>query len=174
MTRFLQPLVRCCALFIAALSASAAMAGPSVHLFSAKLALTVTVGFTGAPPCFAFGSVQASGTAVNLGKFTAASTDCINPQGIFNPVGVNSFSFSSTPASLVFVFDSGDLLYITYSGTLTPHLPGPHRLTGQFVITGGTGRFFGSTGGGVLSGQEDISQVIYGQGTADAIGTIIY
>ena len=177
MTRFLPSLARRCALFVAAaLFASAATAGPSLHLFSAKLVLTENVAFPGVPPCFAIGSIQATGVAANLGKFAATSTDCINPQGIFNPVGVNSFSFSSTasPAGLVFVFESGDLLYVTYSGTLTPHLPGPHRLAGQFVITGGTGRFFGATGGGVLSGQEDISLVVFGQGTADAVGTIIY
>ena len=181
MTRSLPSLARRCALFVvAALLASAATAGPSLHLFSAKLTLVENVTFLGVPPgvppCFAIGSVQATGAAANLGKFTAVSTDCINPQGIFNPVGVNSFSFSSTasPAGLVFAFEKGDLLYVTYSGTLTPHLPGPHRLAGQFVITGGTGRFFGSTGGGVLSGQEDISLVVYGSGTADAIGTIIY
>jgi hypothetical protein len=177
MTRFLPSLARRCALFVVAtLFASAATAGPSLHLFSAKLTLNETVGFTFAPPCIAIASVQATGVALNLGKFTATAQDCINPLGTFVLGGVNSFAFSSTasPAGLVLLFDSGEQLFITYSGTLTPRLSAPHRLAGQFVITGGTGRFFGATGGGVLSGQEDISQVVFGQGTADAIGTILY
>jgi len=173
LSHFLPLLARRCAFFVfATLLASAATAGPSLHMFSAKLTLNETVAFTGAPPCIAIGSVQATGVALNLGKFTAASTDCINPLGTL----VNAFAFSSTasPAGLMLLFDSGEQLFITYSGTLTPRLSAPHRLAGQFVITGGTGRFLGATGGGVLSGQEDISQVVIGSGSADATGTILY
>ena len=175
MTRFLPSLARRCAFFLAtALLASAATAGPSLHLFSAKLVLSETVGFTFAPPCVAIGSVQATGVALNLGKFTATSQDCINPLGAFAPGGSFAFSSTASPAGFVLLFDSGEQLFITYSGTLTPRLSAPHRLAGQFVITGGTGRFFGATGGGILAGQEDISQVVFGQGTADATGTILY
>jgi hypothetical protein len=177
MTRFSPSALRRRGLFaLAALASSAAIAGPSLHAFSAKLVLNETVIFTGAPPCFAIGAVQATGTAYLLGKFTATSADCINPQGLFDPTTVNAFSFSSTasPAGLVFTFDNGDRLFVTYSGTLTPRPLLPHKIAGQFVITGGTGRFFGATGGGMLSGQEDISQVVIGTGTADAIGTITY
>jgi hypothetical protein len=177
MTRFLPTALRRGGLFaLGALLASAAAAGPSLHTFSARLVLSETVVFTGAPPCFAIGAVQATGAAYQLGKFTATAHDCINPLGVFDPTAPNSFSFSSTasPAGLTFVFDNGDRLFITYSGTLTARPPYPHKLAGQFVITGGTGRFFGATGGGLLSGHEDISQVVIGTGTADAIGTILY
>ena len=175
MTRFLPSLARRCAFFVVAtLLGSAATAGPSLRLFSAKLTLNESVGFTFAPPCIAIGSVQATGVALNLGKFTATTQDCINPLGAFVPGGSFSFSSTASPAGLVLLFDSGEQLFMTYSGTLTPRLSAPHRLAGQFVITGGTGRFFGATGGGVLSGQEDISQVVFGSGTADATGTILY
>jgi len=71
-------------------------------------------------------------------------------------------------------FENGGRLFVTYSGTLTARAGKPHRLAGQFVITGGTGRFFGATGGGVLFGHEDISQVVSGHGEVEALGTIVY
>ena len=161
----------------AALLASGAVAQPEARAFKAKLVLTESVRFLGAPPCFAIGSVQATGSATHLGTVTAASSDCINPQGVFNPSGPTSFSFASNgtgTTGLVFTASNGDLLFATYSGALAAQPSGPHRISGQFVITGGTGRFLGATGGGTLSGYEDISQVVSGHGEIEAIGTIAY
>ena len=153
---------------LVALLAAGAVAKPTSSPFKATLTLTETVLFTGAAPCFAIGSLQAVGTASLLGKVTATSSDCINPQGVTDPNSPSSFNFASTgtgSAGLVFTAANGDLLFVTYSGTLTAQPAGPHQIAGHFVITGGTGRFLGATGGGSLSGYEDISQVVSGHGT---------
>jgi hypothetical protein len=112
-----------------------------------------------------------------LGKVTAVWHDCINPQGVFDPSGPNSFSFSSLGAGatgLVLIAANGDSVFVTYSGILTAQPSNPHRITGQFTITGGTGRFVGATGGGSLAGYEDISQIVSGFGEIGATGTIVY
>jgi hypothetical protein len=146
--------------------------------FSAKLSITESVTLTGMPPCFGYGRIQAVGTASQLGKVTVTSTDCINPQGVFNPSEPNSFTFSSIGSTgttgLVLTAANGDLLFASYSGTLSAQSPRPHRIDGQFIITGGTGRFAGATGGGTLSGAEDISQVTSGHGDVTLTGTIAY
>lgn len=163
------------AAFVAVLSSSAAAdAGP--RPFKAQLTLTETVTFPGTP-CFGIGSVQAVGTATHLGKVTATSQDCFTPIGVFDPGAPNSFSFSSLgtgPTGLVFTAANGDVLFATYSGTVKAQPSGPHRIEGQFTITGGTGRFIGATGGGTLSGYEDISQIVSGHGQIEAVGTIRY
>lgn len=162
---------------LTALLTFGAAAQPQSRPFKAKLVLTESVLFTGAVPCFAIGTMQATGNATQLGKVTATSSDCINPQGGFDPSGPNSFSFASNgagSAGLVFTAANGDLLYAAYSGSLTAQPTGPHKVTGQFVITGGTGRFLGATGGGTLSGYEDISQVVSGHGEIEATGTVAY
>ena len=157
--------------------ASAAIAAPQSRPFKAKLTVTESIQFTGAAPCFAIGSIQAIGTATHLGKVTVSSHDCINPQGVFDPSAPNSFSFASTGAGstgLVFTAANGDSLFAAHSGTLTAQSSGPHRITGQFIITGGTGRFVGATGGGTMTGYEDISQIVSGHGEIDVAGVIVY
>lgn len=178
MSHFMLPVARrLAAVLMAAFVASGAVAGPKATPFAAKLRLTETVMFQWALPCFAVGSLQAVGDATHLGKVTATSHDCINPQGVFDASGPNSFSFATIgagTAGLVFIAANGDFLFVTYSGTLTAQPSGPHRITGQFIFTGGTGRFVGATGGGSLSGYEDISQIVSGFGEIEAIGTIVY
>lgn len=162
------------AVLLAAFATSGIASEPKSKPFKAELTVTESVTLLGAAPCFAIGTVQATGTATHLGKFTAASQDCINPRGVFDPSGPNSFSFASGAAGLVFIAANGDNLFAAYSGNLTAQPTGPHHITGQFVITGGTGRFLGATGGGILTGYEDISQVVSGFGQIKAIGKIVY
>lgn len=154
--------------------ASGAIAQPDSRPFKAKLALMETVTFYGGPPCFGIASVQAVGNATHLGTVTARSHDCINPQG---PNAPNSFSFSSIgtgPAGLVFTAANGDAVYASYSGTANAQASGPHLIAGQFIITGGTGRFLGATGGGTLTGFEDLSQIVTGRGEIEVIGVIVF
>jgi hypothetical protein len=156
---------------ITALTASS----PSAQIFKAKMAVIETVNFTGGTPCFGFGAVQGSGTSTPLGKFTANSQDCINPLGVFDPSSPrNSFSFATLPAGMVMMAANGDRLFISYSGTLTPSPSGQHQVAGYFVITGGTGKYAKATGGGILLGQEDLSQVVSLRGEINALGTITY
>ena len=176
MTRSMLSAARRCAVLIRVSLVASAAGAATLLPFRAKLTLSETVTFTGAPPCFAIGSVQGTGSAGVLGPVTATSQDCINPQGTFDAGAANSFSFASVagPAGFTLAFANGDRLFVTYSGTLTARPGRPHKLAGQFVITGGTGRFFGATGGGILYGQEDISQVVSGHGEVEALGTIVF
>ena len=159
-------------LFAALSSAAAADAGP--RPFSGRFTLTETVQFTGQPPCFALGSLQAVGNASHLGRTTTTSNDCINPVSAYDPGSFAFASMGSGASGLVFTAANGDQVFATYSGTLTAQPSGPHKVAGQFVITGGTGRVAGATGGGTLSGYEDISQVVTGRGEVELVGTIRY
>ncbi|NRF67356.1 hypothetical protein HLB44_10205 [Aquincola sp. S2] len=147
-----------------------AASGPTKRSLSLRARVTETVIFTGAPPCFAISTVQGSGRSNVLGRFTMNAQDCINPQGAFDPAGRNAFNFSSLPTTLIFTAANGDRVHATYSGTLNRR----GHLRGHFVITGGTGQFFGATGGGTLSGDLDTSQIVTTHGTMDADGEIVY
>jgi hypothetical protein len=169
-----------CSSVLAALciAATGAAAQPgNAKPFKARLTLTETVQFTGRWPCFGHATLQAVGTASHLGRTTATSTDCVNPSGSYDPAGPNSFRFASMGSAangLVFTAANGDRVYATYSGTVTAQPSGPHRVAGHFTITGGTGRFLGASGGGTLTGHEDLSQVVSATGRIDAEGTIVY
>jgi hypothetical protein len=166
------------ALFSAVLAtlAGAAVADSRTLPFKASLKLSESITFTGAAPCFAIGQLSGTGQASHLGKVTASSQDCINPDGVFDPNGPTSYHFVSGQgaAGLVFTGAAGDQLFASYSGALTARGRGPHGVSGHFVITGGTGRFAGAVGGGVIWGHEDISQVVLGTGQIELLGTVSY
>jgi hypothetical protein len=65
---------------------------------------------------------------------------------------------------------NGDMLFGTYAGYLQFNPAGYFEIHGQFVWTGGTGRFQGATGTGLASGAQ------YLDGTFDLVldGTITY
>jgi hypothetical protein len=154
-------------------AASAAWADPVESLpFEATLSVREVVTFTLMPPCFAIGALTGSGTARPLGTVTAISQDCINPIGAFDPAA-GSYQFTSTGTGLSMKASDGSLLFATYSGTLR-HRPGQaHAVSGDFVITGGTGRFRQASGGGTLSGHEDISSLVLGVGQVVFSGRIV-
>ena len=155
-------------------TSAAAQATRPATAFSAKATFTEVV-IPAAPggPCFLVGQLAGSGTATQLGRITAASQDCINPRG--DPAaGAFSFHNNYAPTGLVFVGESSDQLFARYSGTLTPRSNAPHRISGLFVITGGTGRYTGATGGGIVDGTEDISQPGIGQGQVTLTGVLSY
>lgn len=178
---------RVAALALLSTVGSAAMAG-SPRPFQATLQITENVTLTYALPCFAIGTITATGTASHMGQVTAASQDCINPAGV--PV-LNlpmSFAFvsqstaaggstgtTSSTTGLTFTAANGDRLFVSYSGLLTAQSFGaPHAVTGAFLITGGTGRFAGASGTGTVTGYEDISQGTSGFGQVYLNGTIVY
>lgn len=144
--------------------------------FEATLKIFESVTFTGAMPCFAIGLISGSGEGSHVGELKARSRDCINPSGVFDPNGPTAYRFTSGTGldGLVFVAANGDQLFATYAGTLQPQPGGPHAVKGHFVITGGTGRFAGATGGGTLQGTEDISRVVIGEGEISLSGRIRY
>ena len=162
----------------AAAFASAARAAPADkdRPFQATLEISESVTFTGAMPCFAIGLVSGRGHGLHVGKVRATSRDCINPSGPFDPNGPTAYQFTSAngPEGLVFTAANGDQLFATYAGTMEPRPDGPHAVKGHFVITGGTGRFAGATGGGSFEGSEDISRVVIGEGEISLLGRIRY
>lgn len=120
---------------------------------AAPLSFQATIGFseqvipTGAQtPCFLMGTIEGSGTATKIGGITVASTDCINPL----PPLFTSFGFASH--HVVLTTSNGDQLYATYAGILSAE----GRITGSYVIYGGTGRFAHAVGAGILNGFEAI------------------
>lgn len=153
-----------------------AQADPTLRSFTAKLNIIESVQLLGTLPCLAEGRIQGSGRATPLGAVTVESSDCINPLGLFDPSspGTGAFLFVSKAPGMTFTAQNGDRLFVTYSGTLLPKRNGPHRISGSFVITGGTGSYAGAVGGGILFGTEDISQGTSGHGVLEAVGTIVH
>lgn len=171
----LRSATACLALAAATVAPGLASAGPVDHPILARASFVENVSFTFTTPCYAYGSIRGSGQAPSIGSFTLSSEDCINPIGTFNPVRPNSssFAFGSTGAGLVLTTGSGDRIFASYSGNGTPQSNGL-RLGGQFVVTGGTGPYLTATGGGIVFGQVDLSQVVVGQGEMTVLGVVRY
>ena len=99
---------------------------------------------------FIAGRTTGTGTASLLGTIKGTGTDCIHPHR------KGRFSFSN--GKLTMVSTSGEQLRAEYSGQLTPTATAKvYTIAGTYRITGGTGRFAAATGGGTLSGVENIS-----------------
>jgi hypothetical protein len=165
------------ALPAAALAATAvsASAGPldgigaPAQLLSLRMTLSENLMFTGAAPCFIVSTVQGTGKSAQLGgNFTVSSTDCLNPHGTFDPNNGNAFSFASQAPGIVITTAAGHKVYASYSGTVR-RLGG---MTGNFVIMGGTGPYYGATGGGLLMGYTQLSPTGVANGSVDGFGTL--
>ena len=141
--------------------------------FSARLVFSEAV-LPAAPggSCFLIGHLSGSGSSSALGRVTASTQDCINPRD----AAATTFGFHNNlaPMGVEFIGESGDRLFARYSGTLTPRAGAPHRIAGMFVITGGSGRYTGALGGGIVDGYEDISQPGAGRGEVSFRGVLSY
>jgi hypothetical protein len=90
-------------------------------------------------------SLIGTGQATHLGQFAETRTHCLDlstgpfSSGLFSLTGAN-----------------GDTVFGTYSGYVVPSGP-TGAIYGVFMITGGTGKFAGSTGGGTASGTLDFA-----------------
>ena len=102
--------------------------------------------------CGATGMITGSGHATHLGRVTLSSYDCIN---FSSPT---SFSFETLNGTkVVLTAANGDQLFATYAGLAKPQPGGILVLSGTFTFTGGTGRFAGATGKGMIDGVEEIA-----------------
>lgn len=102
-----------------------------------------------APGCPSLVGGTISGTGISsLGNISLAGNDC------FTPIETG-FSFAG---KMVLSLSHGDELFADYSGFLTPtSYPSIFAFTNSiFKLTGGTGNFLNATGGGKLSGGENI------------------
>lgn len=99
-----------------------------------------------------------------LGRSVVVSSDCITPSG---PL----FNFSQ--GKMVIVTLTGEQIYADYSGQFVPTGEGAKFVfsNATFQITGGSGRYWRASGGGTLTGGEDM---VTGVGTAVLNGKITY
>jgi hypothetical protein len=110
------------------------------------------------------GTILGFGTSSVAGnKVTFLASDCITPNG-------TSFTFSD--GKLLITTMTGELIYANYSGQFVPTGEGTKFVfsNATFQITGGTGRYAKATGGGDLTGGEDMAT---GQGTMQLTGRIL-
>lgn len=166
--RFAAPVALAATAFTASAGTLDGIVSPA-QVLSLKMSVTENLVFTGAAPCFFISNVQGQGKSAQLGgNFTLSSTDCVNPHGTFDPNNGNAFSFASQPSGIVITTAAGHKIYASYSGTMR-RLGGT---TGNFVIQGGTGPFFGATGGGLLLGFVQIGPNGTAAGTIEGFGAL--
>ena len=105
-----------------------------------------------------FGNANLAGS-----KVTFLATDCITPNG-------TSYTFSD--GKFLITTLTGELIYANYSGQFVPTGEGTKFVfsNATFQITGGTGRYAKATGGGDMTGTEDMAT---GQGTIALTGRIL-
>lgn len=111
------------------------------------------------------GTISGHGqSALMGGKVVFIATDCITPVG---PL----FNFSN--GKFIVMTTSGDQIFANYSGQFVPTGEGTQYVFSgaTFQITGGTGKFAKSTGGGILTGGEDMAT---GTGNIKLTGRALY
>lgn len=111
------------------------------------------------------GTISGHGSSAMMGgKVVFIATDCITP---VPPL----FNFSN--GKFIVMTTSGDQIFANYSGQFVPTGEGAKFVfsNATFQITGGTGKFSKATGGGVLTGGEDM---MTGAGNIKLTGRALY
>jgi hypothetical protein len=111
-----------------------------------------------------FGGVIAGfGDSNVFGKVGFLSSDCITPSG-------SGYTFSQ--GHFIITTLTGDLVFADYSGQFVPTGVGANFVfsNATFQITGGTGRYAKASGGGDLTGGEDMAT---GKGTIKLSGRVL-
>ncbi|MDB5792769.1 MAG: hypothetical protein JWQ80_2793 [Massilia sp.] len=127
--------------------------------------LVEAVGPSGRCPSKFGGTISGHGNSALMGgKVVFIATDCITPDG---PL----FNFSG--GKFIVMTTSGDQIYANYSGQFVPTGEGANYVFSDatFQVTGGTGKFARISGGGTLSGGEDM---ITGNGNIRLSGRVQY
>jgi len=106
--------------------------------------------------------LEGTGRSTHLGRSTDEATVVITAPPDANGCIPNVQTHTLTAAN-------GDTLTLTNFDLACPEGPGLFHGTGEWQVTGGTGRFSGATGGGTLSGHIDF---IAAQYTLDLSGGI--
>jgi hypothetical protein len=148
-------------LMSAAFSASAAK--PTSQAFEVSGVIQEIPGPSLRCPSKFGGTILGFGDSNVLGKVTFLSSDCITPNG-------TTYTFSDGRFMITTL--TGELLFASYSGQFVPTGEGTNFVfsNASFQITGGTGRYFKATGGGDLTGGEDMAS---GKGTIKLSGKIL-
>lgn len=110
------------------------------------------------------GVIIGRGEGALTGPVAFIANDCITPSGTL-------FTFSA--GKLIVVTVAGDQIFADYSGQFVPTGIGSNFVFSgaTFQVTGGTGKFSNASGGGNLTGGEDMAT---GQGTIKLSGRISY
>ncbi len=110
------------------------------------------------------GTIAGHGDSALLGRVAFISTDCITPNG---PL------FNFNMGRFIIVTTSGDQVFADYSGQMVPTGDGAKYVFSgaTFQITGGNGRYAKASGGGTLTGGEDLTT---GAGNLKLSGQILY
>jgi hypothetical protein len=104
------------------------------------------------PPVAATRVSYSSGQSDLLGPFTGMAHQITR----LNPDGTR---LSITDGIGVWTMASGDSIFLSYSGLfLPPTTPGFYSFEKAITITGGTGRYAGASGSGILNGVSDIAK----------------
>ena len=108
------------------------------------------------------GTILGYGTST-VGKVTFMAADCITPNGA-------TYTFSD--GKFMITTMTGELIFANYSGQFVPTGDGAKYVfsNATFQITGGTGRYAKASGGGDMTGTEDL---VTGQGTVQLTGSIL-
>jgi hypothetical protein len=110
------------------------------------------------------GTILGGGDSAVLGKVVFIATDCITPNGSLYTFSDGRFIITTT---------SGEQVYASYSGQFVPSGVGTRYVfsNASFQITGGTGKYAKASGGGSLTGGEDMTTY---QGTVKLSGQILF
>jgi hypothetical protein len=110
------------------------------------------------------GTILGGGESPLLGKVVFIATDCITPTGSLYTFSDGRFIITTT---------SGEQVYASYSGQFVPTGAGTQYVfsNASFQVTGGTGKYYKASGGGSLTGGEDMAT---GQGTVKLSGEILF
>lgn len=151
-----------------------AQAAPAAHAASAASQVTAPLVIAGAihevlgpsPRCLSKlgGTLVGHGGDPVLGPVAFMGTDCVTPSG---PL----LTFSDGRITLL--TRSGDVIYANYSGQAVPTGEGNMVVysNASFQITGGTGRYHRASGGGDITGTQDL---VTGSGTIKLNGKITH
>ena len=110
------------------------------------------------------GTVTGHGSSQVLGRVAFVASDCITPNGVI---------YNFDRGRFIIMTLSGDQIYADYSGQFVPTGQGANYVFSgaSFRIVGGTGQFMFATGGGQLTGSEDMGT---GVGNIKLSGRISY
>ena len=110
------------------------------------------------------GTITGHGNSEQVGRVAFVATDCITP---VPPI------FNFDQGRFIIMTTTGDQIFASYSGQFVPTGVGAaYTFNGAtFQITGGNGRYVRATGGGALTGGQDM---ITGLGTVQLSGKIHY
>jgi hypothetical protein len=123
--------------------------------FKGRLEGTATI-TPGTPP-FVSVSIEGTGNATLLGRFTVANLHVVNTT---NRTATGTYEFTAA---------NGDTLTAGFTGQATPTAPGVLSIVETATITGGTGRFADATGSFTV---ERLFNQVTGMTTGSFEGTI--